>query len=774
MRTVNPFAALGRFVVRFRWLVLVLWLVAVPVVGKSLPSLSSVSKNDNTTFLPASSPSEQASTLAAPFHPKGKGSAVLVAVRRDGPLTAADQSAIARAEAAIGRMSVVRSVLDRGQSADHQAEEVDVQLNLTAFGQGSADDNAVDGMRAAATRAGPPAGLSFHLTGNIPIAVDEQRASSHSQGLTQEFAVILIIVLLLLVFRALLAPLVTLFPAALSLAISEPVIAESTKIGVQVSDLLSLLLVVVVLGAGTDYGLFLIFRMREELRGGAAPKEAVAVAVQRVGESITFSALTVIAALLSLLLASFGLYKGLGPGLAIGIGMVLLANLTLLPALLSIFGRAVFWPFVPKPGPPRRTFWGTVAGRVVHHPVRTLLIGVVLFGGLTLSLVSYTTGGFGQPTVSASSDSTAGTAALTAHFASADSNPTLVVFRFAHSVWNDPTVLRTAQQGLAATGKFHQVVGALDPIGGNLEYPPAELSLAYKYLGPPQSLPLVPNASVTALFAANHIPIALYDVYRAEAEFVSASGTTVEYNTTLAAGDPADNAAIKAVPAIRTAVAAVARHVGASAEGVAGEAPAIADVASVSSRDLAHIIPVVLVVLALLLAIVLRSLVAPLYLVPSVALSYLASLGFATLAFVVIGGQGAINFVLPFFMFIFIMALGEDYNILVSSRIREEAHTLHLRDAVQRAVERTGTTVTSAGVILAGTFLALTVAGGTQVEEIGVGLAFGVLLDTFFVRTLLVPSLVVLVGRWNWWPSQLFRDEAGQDRTFSDDLVAVD
>ncbi|MHB8439785.1 MAG: MMPL family transporter, partial [Acidimicrobiales bacterium] len=291
---------------------------------------------------------------------------------------------------------------------------------------------------------------------------------------------------------------------------------------------------------------------------------------------------------------------------------------------------------------------------------------------------------------------------------------------------------------------------------------------AYRALGPPQELPLEPTAALSSALDRAGIPVELYEPYRAESEFVSASGRTTEFFTTLTAGDPGGANAVHAVPAMRAAAAAVARAVGATGEGVGGEAPAIADVASTSATDLAHIIPLVLVVLALLLAIVLRSLIAPLYLVASVGLSYLASLGFATLVFVVIGGQGGINFVLPFFMFVFIMALGEDYNILVTSRIREEAHTLKLRDAVQRAVERTGTTVTSAGLILAGTFIALTVAGGSQVEEIGVGLAFGVLLDTFFVRTLLVPSMVVLVGRWNWWPSQLFSDEAGEDRTFSD------
>ena len=168
--------------------------------------------------------------------------------------------------------------------------------------------------------------------------------------------------------------------------------------------------------------------------------------------------------------------------------------------------------------------------------------------------------------------------------------------------------------------------------------------------------------------------------------------------------------------------------------------------------------------IAILLAIVLRSLVAPLYLVASIVLSYLAALGLIGIIFVHFGGQDGISFILPFLLFVFLMALGSDYNILIMSRIREEAHVLPLRDAVAQAIGRTGSTITTAGVILAGTFAVLAVAGGSagggQIQQIGYGIALGVLMDTFLVRSLLVPSMVVLLGRWNWWPSRLAMDAA--------------
>jgi RND superfamily putative drug exporter len=198
--------------------------------------------------------------------------------------------------------------------------------------------------------------------------------------------------------------------------------------------------------------------------------------------------------------------------------------------------------------------------------------------------------------------------------------------------------------------------------------------------------------------------------------------------------------------------------------------------------DLHRLVPIAVLVIGLLLAVLLRSAVAPLYLIVSVALSYLASLGASVIVFELIGGSYGLSFILPFLMFVFLLALGEDYNILVMSRVREEAHDLPLRAAVARTIEVTGTTVTSAGLVLAGTFLVLTLAGasgpeGTQIREIGIGLAIGVFLDTFVVRTVVVPSTVVLLGRFNWWPSALHRrhrllEEAAEEgRELWDELL---
>jgi len=226
----------------------------------------------------------------------------------------------------------------------------------------------------------------------------------------------------------------------------------------------------------------------------------------------------------------------------------------------------------------------------------------------------------------------------------------------------------------------------------------------------------------------------------------------------LNAGPSGSTGAMKAVPAAVSQLQSVARQTGANQSGMLGQDSVAYDINHTANSDLKKIIPVVLIIIAALLALMLSSLVAPWYLIATVGLSYLASLGFAMIVFVHLSNQDGLNFVLPFLMFIFGMALGEDYNILVMSRIREEAHhDKSLSSAVTKAIGITGTTVTSAGLILAGTFSILGLVGGQeQVQQIGFGIAFAILLDTFFVRTLLVPSIVARLGRRNWWPSELY------------------
>ena len=736
--------AMLRTVVRYRWPVVAFWISATVASVVLLPSLASVVRNDTASFLPADAPSVRAAKLAAPFLAPSGATGVLVATDAAGPLAPADLSAIEVMEDRALRSPLVVSIGRGVVSADDQAYSAQVRFAASTAGGGSAGRDAVNAFRDAFGASSRDPRLSLHLTGSLPILVDQQAAAVRTEATAVVGTSLLIIVLLALAFRAFLAPLIALAPAGLALALAGPLIAESTRVGVDISSLLQLLLTALVLGAGTDYGLFLLFRYRENLATGMPTDEAIVAAGSRVGTSITFSGLTVVCALLSLLLASFGLYRGVGPGLAIGIGIVLVVELTLLPALLSIVGPRLFWPSRVRPESRGTGVWGRMAGRVVRQPVRALVGGVLILGVLSSFLLGYAPSGFNPGGAIAGSDSSRGQMALKEHFGEIAVGATDVVFRFPSSVWTAPVLLDRAEDELLASGRFSSVTGPLDAGGRSL--PPRAVSYLYATLGPPEHLPLVDTK------APGDLPAPLYAAYRAMAQYMTENGRTVLFQTSLRAGSAGSTAAMQAIPSVRAAALGVARSVGATRWGVTGQAPGAADVSTTSSQDVLRILPVVMLVLTLLLGLLLRSVVAPLYLVASVVLSYTASLGLAVLIFVTIGGQLGINFTLPFFMFVFIMALGEDYNILVMSRIKEEAAGLPLRAAVPRALATTGTTVTTAGLILAGTFgvLALTTTG--QVRQIGTGLALGILLDTFLVRTLLVPSTVVLLGAWNWWP----------------------
>lgn len=725
------FEAIARFSVRFRWFIIVFWIVAVPVLTANLPNINNVSKNDNSQFLPKDSPSSQAVNLESGFQPKGTANtSTIVAVRESGPLTAADNQAIDRIIPEVGSLHGVNSVFDQGQSADGKARQLMVGISGAGFGQQAT--TIVTNIRAQ-LRDNIPSGLQVHLTGQFAEAVDSDTASNHGRDNTELYTVVFIIVLLLLVFRSVLAPLVTLIPAGLALAVAQPVIAESTKIGVQVSFITQILLIVLILGAGTDYGLFLVFRVREELRRGAEPKEAVVKALAKVGESITYSAATVAAALLSLLLASFGLYKGLGPALAIGLGIMLLIALTFLPALLAILGRAVFWPSKTKAMELKIGLWGKLADTVIKRPVTMLVVGVVIFGGLAFGIMGYKTTGFTSSGAPASSDSAIGQQVITQHFPAANNNPQFLLLRFGQPVWNNLAAVDKAQTELAGSSAFKAIGGPFDVNG--IAITPAALQRLHASS---------PNSMIVQSIR----------------QFISPDGKTVQLYAISKAGVSGSAAATAATPANRAILQTVARQVGAQQSAIYSTDAIGYDINRTATRDLEKIIPVVLLIIALLLAVLLRSLVAPWYLILTVGLSYVGSLGFAMIAFVHLGGQDGLNFILPFLMFIFCMALGEDYNILVMSRIREEAHQHEsMNEAVTKAIGITGTTVTSAGLILAGTFTVLGLVGGNQqVQQIGFGIAFGILLDTFFVRTLLVPSIVALLGRYNWWPSKLYHE----------------
>jgi putative drug exporter of the RND superfamily len=761
MRAVNLFGSLAAWIVRFRFAVIVAWLLVLAASLVALPSLGSEVNSDPSLFLSGDARSVQAQALGAPLLGTRTTSRVtIVAATARGRLTSADVTAITREARLARRVAGVQAVRYTAVSPAGNA----VQLIATL----SRDTSDVAGLKpvvaalqATFPRAGPPPGLQLHLAGQVATNAANNASSSKAMRRIAIASVVLIAVLLLIVLRSPVAVVITLIPSLVALGVSGQFIGGLGAHGLQVSSVTQTLLTVLILGAGTDYGLFLVYRFREEVHAaageaaasagrGRAGHDAVVRALTRVGESITASAGTVILALLTLLLAGFGLYHDLGLPLALGVAVTLLAGLTLLPALLAVSAGRMFRDGPAPASEGEQGLWARLATRAVRRPATVLVIGVLAFGALGLAATGYKTASLSRSvTAPAGSDAALGNSILARDFPQSSASPSDLILRYPTPVWDHPQDLVTAQARLRASGLFTGLAGPLDPNGTSLS--PAAYASARAALGDPRKLPLLepPSAGVTAR---------VYDAYRASGQYVSADGLTVRFAAGLTAGPQQGTAAMNATPRVRAALSRAAAASHAAASGVAGQAAGLFDVASTANDDMVRIIPVAVLAIAILLGLVLRSLVAPLYLVVTIAASYLAALGLTTLLVITLGGRDGLVFILPFLMFVFLLALGEDYNILIMTRIRQEASDLPLREAVVRAIGRTGPTITSAGLILAGTFAVFAVAGGGvmggQLQAIGLGLALGVLLDTFGVRTLLVPSIVVLLGRWNWWPSR--------------------
>ena len=518
------FDALGRYVVRFRYLVIVAWLAVIVVTSAAFPSLGSEVNNDNSQFLPSTAPSSQAAQLAAPIlgNPNTTSEIVVVAARNGARLTPADEAALVREVGALRGVPRVETARILAVSSDGEAAQVLAFVKVNAADI-TAQKTVVSEVIKTFSQAQAPPGLQLHVAGTIATNVANQQNSAATGNKLQFASFIFIVILLLLVFRSLLAPVVTLLAPAFALLVSSRLIGFLGAHGLKISEITELLLIVLLIGAGTDYGLFLVFRVREEMRAGRDHHEAVRYSLVRVGESISASAGTVIFALLSLLVASFGIYRDLGIPLAIGIAVMLVAGLTLLPALLAVLGRALFWPLRLRVGPPRVGTWGRVAARLVRRPGVTLSLGVVFFGALAAAIIGYHSAGFGGALSAPSgTDAAAGNAIIARHFPQTSTNPANVVFRFDEPLWRSPGPAQKAEASLQASGQFEQFLGPFNPDGTVLTA--AEYQTLHQ-LGPPESLPPAPKGA-----GRGSSYFAQYEAYRATAAFVSPDGRTVQFD----------------------------------------------------------------------------------------------------------------------------------------------------------------------------------------------------------------------------------------------------
>ncbi|TCN43147.1 RND superfamily putative drug exporter [Kribbella sp. VKM Ac-2500] len=667
-----------------KWIVLALWIVAIAVSFGPASKLTGAQENDAVSWLPGNAESTEVLKASAQFSSPDEIPAVLVYVRDSG-ITPADQRAVEAQVAQFGQLQDVdRPVIGPIPSEDKKALQVLVPINAGSGGWETIGERADDIRRIAAER---PDGLSFHLTGPGGFAADSQEAFAGIDGKLLYSAAAVVIIILLLTYRSPVLWLLPLISAGVALFAAQAVVyLLATKADLTVNAQSAGILTVLVFGAGTDYALLLVARYREELRRHEDRHEAMAFALHRSGPAIIASGSTVVAGMLCLLLASMNSTRGLGPVAAVGIVVALLAMLTLLPALLVIFGRWVFWPLRPTYGSDDHTetsVWGRIGRRIAIRPRLTWIVTSLALGAASLGMLTLDANGLtNEESFTGTPDSVVGEKVVAEHFPAGAGNPLVVV-----SNADKAAEVRTAMESTVG------IASVAEPrTAGDLAY---------------------------------------------------LEGTMTDAVDTQAAKDTVDR--------VRAAVHAVD-----GADALAGGGAAILlDTQRASNHDNKVIIPTVLGVVLLILALLLRSLLAPVLLVATVVLSFGAALGLSALVFTHVLGFGGADPSLPLFVFVFLVALGIDYNIFLMTRVHEESKVYGTRRGALIGVAATGGVITSAGLVLAGTFAVLATMPVVAFAEIGIAVALGVLLDTIVVRSVLVTALTLDIGRHMWWPSKL-------------------
>jgi RND superfamily putative drug exporter len=671
-----------------KWLVLGFWVLvlvgATAFAGPFGSKLTGVQSNEASSWLPQNAESTRALDRLTAFQDPNALPTVVVYEKQSG-LSRGDLAAMAAQLAQFRRLpGVSGKVVGPIPARDGKVAETLVTYD---FGK-----NGWNRMPAAVTRLRSAAaipGVTIHVTGAGGQAADSAKAFSGIDGTLLYATVIVVVVVLLLTYRSPVLWLLPVLSAATALTVGQAAVYGLAKYaGLTVNGQSQGILTVLVFGAGTDYALLLVARYREELRRHDDRHEAMAFALHRATPAIVASAMTVVLGMLCLLVAEMNSTAGLGPVAAVGIVVALAVMVTLLPALLVITGRWIFWPARPRSGshePSTTGLWSRVGHWIAPRPRKVWLATSGLLALACLGLFALDAHGLPvEHSYTGTFDSVVGQQVLARHGLADQSNPVQVVTDPAHAA-----AVRSA-------------LGGVNGIG-------------------PVAPPLVKGG-------------------------VAVVSAPVD-------GDPASVAAFRTVDRVRAAVSTVP-----GAHALVGGASAInRDIQHASARDDKVVIPLVLAVVLVVLMVLLRAVLSPLLLIATVLLSFGAALGISSLLFRYAFGFAGADASFPLYVFVFLVALGIDYNIFLMTRVREETHTRGTRAGSLVALGATGGVITSAGLVLAATFSVLSTLPLVAFVEVGVAVALGVVLDTMVVRSVLVTSLNLDLGSRIWWPSRLDR-----------------
>jgi putative drug exporter of the RND superfamily len=801
---------------RAKWIVFGIWFLAIFIASgpANLPGkFEDAESNEATSYLPGSAESTDALEATESLQDGELAPAVIV-YRREAELTAADKRQIVEdvkamtgerfpgvvadgATAAAGGKATgsqaeapptgnqpgcgTATSTIPGQPADYApfvgpvCSQDGKAAIVTAYIAGNGEgDRILDPVKAWRDEISDPGGgLEVKITGGAGFSADAIEVFESIDSTLLLAALSLVIFLLIVIYRSPFFFVIPLAAVVFAETLSRSIGYGVSELGVTINGQSSSIMSVLVLGAGTDYALLLVARYREELHHTVDRHEAMRTALASAGPAIFASAATVIAALLCLMLAKVNGTAGLGPIAAIGIACAALSMLTLLPALLTIFGRRAFWPFVPhtpETAPAPESVSDGARRRIVEGGGFAALAQVILASLLVLILL---------PLVLLN---------WILRRLSGRRIPSLIVGPLDRAVFTPYELRRRKLEHAAdathgfwkrigdriAKGPQRVMLGAIAVLlvcCAGFAFFSTELTAEDSYRDEVESTEgqhLLDKSFPSGTTAPTDIVV----TEAAELELVRKEASRVEgveaVSPPVARGpdgilvqatlepNPYSTEAFELIDPIRDAV-----HEVAPGTLVGGPSAVEADVRDAAGRDSLVIPPIVLVVVLLILIGLLRAVIAPLVLIGTVILSFLAALGVGYFAFDLIFGFPGSDPSLPLFAFVFLVALGVDYNIFLIARAREETIRHGSREGILRALAVTGAVITSAGIVLAGTFSVLGSLPLTFLTEIGFVVAFGVLLDTFLVRSILVPAVALTLGDKFWAPSELSKRRRG-------------
>ena len=744
----------GRVVARWPLVVVLAWVALVAVAFHFGPSLSAVADQQDISSLPADAPSVRAGQLYRTMFLAGQRSANT----EEDLIVLADPRGISDADVALAQQAAawltnpatrpahLRSVEAPGpqapvtafESADHQA--LRMPLTWDTDNDNALQDSVgkIDDYLAHLSK---PTDVTVGLVGGAPVTHDFFANLFSSLGPGVLVTLVIILIVLGFVYRSPLAVVIPLVSIGMAFALSISVIAWLGKYANLPVQTFSLEYVgFVLLGAGTNYGVFLLSRYREEMQRStsadkAARREALACAVGRVGEAISSSAVTVVAATGVMGLAQLALLKVTGPAVAVAVVCLLLAGLTLLPALMALCGRAFFWPALPKAGAlaaaaaPERGLWASAGRLVTRRPWAVALVSVIILAPLALS-------------------------ALTIHLSYDDM----------HSLPSTAPAVQTFDTYARHFNDVTQVQFFLSLPGHDLSDTASAATLA-KVADVLTGVQHVTSVQAPSMPNGQPLPAGTTLTPEQMARFFSTDGSAVQFTLSLDVSASSPDAAAAVGAAYTTAHQALQGSSLAGADVLAaGQSAFTYDEANQLGADFRLVVALACLAIYIILALLLRSLTAPLYLIATIALSAGTAIGLTNLIYHNILGK-PLFYLVPLFAFIFLVALGEDFNILTMARIREEVGQLGQRKGIAAAVALTGGVVSSCGLVMAASFSRSFFSPLLELAESGTAIFIGVLIDTFIVRPLLVPALVTLLGRWNWvWFGRRPRSQAEPEK----------